>query len=66
MEKESEQTCRGGLKNAFAGYRDGRNAEPLKKLLSEYRDYISECPDERAKDRHNAFVYRYMVRLMSE
>lgn len=61
VERESVKICRGVLKNAFAGYRDGRNTELLKRLLGEYRDYISECPDERAKDRYNAFVYRYMV-----
>lgn len=61
VERESVRICRGVLKNAFAGYRDGRNAEPLKSLLGEYRDYILECQDERAKDRYNAFVYRYMV-----
>ncbi len=61
VERESVQTCRRVLKNVFAGYRGGQNTELLKKLLGEYRDYISECPDERAKDRYNAFVYRYMV-----
>lgn len=61
VERENVQTCRGVLKNAFAGYHDGRNTELLKRLIGEYRDYISECPDERAKDRYNAFVYRYMV-----
>lgn len=55
------QTCRRVLKNSFAGYRDGRNTEALKGLIGEYREYVSCCHDEHARDRYNAFVYRYMV-----
>lgn len=58
---EDVQGCRKVLRNFFSGYREGRNTEPLKRLLSEYREYVSCCPDEHAKDRYNAFVYRYMV-----
>lgn len=55
------ERCRGALKNSFAGYREGRNAKVLKRLLGEYREYVSCCHDEHAKERYNAFVYRYMV-----
>ncbi len=55
------QTCRKVLKNSFAGYRDGRNSEALKRLIGEYREYVSCCHDEHARDRYNAFIYRYMV-----
>lgn len=55
------KSCRGTLKKSFAGYRDGRRAEALKRLLGEYREYVSCCHDEHAKERYNAFVYRYMV-----
>lgn len=58
---EDIQSCRWMLKNAYAGYREGRNAEALKRLLGEYREYVSCCHDRLAKDRYNAFVYRYMV-----
>ena len=61
VERERVQICRRVLKNAFSGYREGRKAETLKKLLGEYRKYVSGCHDERAKDIYNAFVYRYMV-----
>ena len=57
------RNCRNVLKNSFAGYREGRNAEVLKRLLGEYREYISCCHDKHAKDRYNAFVYRYMVEV---
>ncbi len=53
--------CRRALKHSFAGYRDGRNTEALKRLLGEYRQYVSGSHDGHAKDRYNAFVYRYMV-----
>mgnify|MGYP002510094646 CR=1 FL=1 len=55
------QTCRKILKNSFACYRDGRNVETLKRLTGEYREYVSCCHDGHARDRYNAFVYRYMV-----
>lgn len=61
IERERVRICRKVLRNAFSGYRDGQKMETLKKLIGEYRNYISEHPDERAKDRYNAFVYRYMV-----
>lgn len=54
-------SCRKVLSNAFLGYREGRNRVLLKKLLNEYRDYVSEFCDECIKDRYNAFVYRYML-----
>lgn len=59
--RQDVQGCRRALKNAFAGYRGGRNAEVLKRLVMEYREYISGCHDEGAKERYNAFAYRYMV-----
>lgn len=52
--------CRTTLKNAFEGYRCGRNIEVLKRLLGEYRNYVSEYGDENARNKYNAFVYRYM------
>lgn len=58
---EDVRSCRKALKNSFAGYREGRNTEALKRLLGEYREYVSCCHNEHAKDRYNAFVYRYMV-----
>ena len=58
---EGVQKCRRTLKNSFAGFRAGRNAETLERLLREYREYVSCCHDGQAKDRYNAFVYRYMV-----
>lgn len=63
IKPEDVQSCRSVLKNSFAGYRDGRNAEALKKLLGEYREYVSCCHDDHARDRYNAFVYRYMVEV---
>lgn len=63
IEPEDVQSCRRVMKNAFAGYREGSNTEILKRLLREYREYISCCHDEHAKDRYNAFVYRYMVEV---
>jgi hypothetical protein len=53
--------CRTVLRNAFSGYREGRNRELLKRLLNEYRDYVSGSGAECTKDRYNAFVYRYMI-----
>lgn len=61
IDSEGVETCRKVLKNAFAGYRGGRNAEPLGKLAREYREYVACCHDGHAKDRYNAFVYRYML-----
>lgn len=61
IKPEDVKRCRRALKNSFAGYREGRNAEALKRLLGEYREYVSSCHDEHAKDRYNAFVYRYMM-----
>lgn len=63
IKPEDVKSCRRTLKNSFAGYREGRNAEALKRLLGEYREYVSSCHDEHAKDRYNAFVYRYMVEV---
>lgn len=60
---EDVQRCRRVLKNSFAGYREGRNTEILKRLLGEYREYVSGCYDGHTKDRYNAFVYRYMVEV---
>lgn len=53
--------CRHVIKNAYAGYRQGRNTEELKRLLGEYKGYVSESGDEYARNRYNAFVYRYMI-----
>lgn len=61
IKAEDVKSCRRALKNSFAGYREGRNTEALKRLLGEYREYVSNCHDEHAKNRYNAFVYRYMV-----
>lgn len=61
--QEDVQSCRRVLKSAFAGYHDGRNAEPLKQLLGKYREYVSGCCDEHIKARYNAFVYRYMFEV---
>ena len=58
---EDVKNCRDVLRNSFAGYREGRNAGELKRLLGEYREYVSGCHGGSAKDRYNAFVYRYMV-----
>lgn len=63
IKPEDVKSCRRVLKNSFAGYREGRNTEALKRLLGEYREYVSSCHDEHAKDRYNAFVYRYMVEV---
>ena len=63
VKPEDVKSCRRALKNSFAGYREGRNAEALKRLLGEYREYVSICNDEHAKDRYNAFVYQYMVEV---
>ncbi len=61
VKPEDVKSCRRALKNSFAGYREGRNAKALERLLGEYREYVSRCHDEGAKDRYNAFVYRHMV-----
>lgn len=63
IDHEDVQICRRVLKNAYAGYREGRNAEALKRLLGEYREYVSCCHCGQAKDRYNAFVYRYMLEV---
>ena len=60
---ESVRRCRLVLKNAYANYREGRNVAALKRLFGEYREYVSGCHDGRARDRHNAFVYRYMLEV---
>ena len=60
---EDVQNCKRALKKSFSGYREGRDAEALKRLLGEYREYVSCCHDGHAKDRYNAFVYRYMVEV---
>lgn len=60
---EEVQQCRKILKNSFAGYREGRNADVLKRLLGEYQKYVSSCYDKQAKDRYNAFVYQYMLEI---
>lgn len=61
IKPEDAHRCRKVLKNSFAGYREGREAGALKRLLGEYRGYVSGCHDGQAKDRYNAFVYQYMV-----
>ncbi len=61
IKPEDVKSCRRALKKSFAGYRDGRNAEVLKRFFGEYREYVSGCRGGHAKDRYNAFVYRYMV-----
>lgn len=61
IKPEDVKNCRDVLRNSFAGYREGRNAGELKRLLGEYREYVSGCHGGSAKDRYNAFVYRYMV-----
>lgn len=63
IKSEDVKSCRRALKNSFAGYRNGRNTEILKRLLGEYREYVSSCHNEHTKDRYNAFVYRYMVEV---
>lgn len=61
IELEDVRSCRLVLKNAYANYRMGRNAEALKRLIGEYREYVSCCHDGQARDRYNAFIYRYML-----
>lgn len=61
MEPGDVLSCRRVLKNSFAGYREGKNAGVLKRLVEEYRGYVSCCHDGQARDRYNAFVYRYML-----
>lgn len=60
---EDVQRCKKLLKNSFAGYREGRNTEILKRLLGEYREYVFCGHDGHARDRYNAFVYRYMAEV---
>ena len=60
---EDVRSCRQVLKNAYAGYRTGRNEEALRRLAREYREYVSGCHDAKARDRHNAFVYRHMLEV---
>lgn len=60
---EDVKSCKKELKKLFAGYREGRKAEALKRLLGEYREYVSGYYNEHAKERYNAFVYRYMVEV---
>ena len=60
---EDVQSCRRVLKNAYANYRGGRNVEVLKQLTGEYRKYVSCSHDEQARDRYNAFVYRYLLEV---
>ena len=43
IKPEDVQSCRRSLKKSFADYRKGRNAEALKRLLGEYREYVSCC-----------------------
>lgn len=50
---EEIQICRNVLRNAFIGYREGKNVEPLKRLLGEYRAYVSGCTDAKSKDKYN-------------
>lgn len=63
IKPEDVKSCRRALKKSFVDYRDGRHTEALKRLLGEYKEYISSCHNEHAKDRYNAFVYRYMVEV---
>ena len=63
IEPEDVRSCRRILKNAYANYRTGRNAEALGQLAGEYREYVSGCHGAQAKDRYNAFVYRYMLEV---
>lgn len=63
IEPEDVRSCRLVLKNAYANYRMGRNAEELRRLIGEYREYVSCCHDGQARDRYNAFVYRYMLEI---
>ena len=60
---EDVRTCRKVLKNLYAGYRDGRNTEALKRLVGEYREYVSCCHDGHARVRYKAFVYQYMLEV---
>lgn len=63
IEPEDVRSCRQILKNAYANYRTGRNAEELRRLIGEYREYVSCCHDGQARDRYNAFVYWYMLEV---
>ncbi len=60
---EDVQSCRRILKNAYANYHGGRNVEVLKQLTGEYRKYVSCSHDGQARDRYNAFVYRYLLEV---
>lgn len=35
----------------------------MKRLVGEYREYVSCCNDGQARDRYNAFIYRYMLEV---
>lgn len=63
IEPGDVQDCGRILRNAYANYRAGRTAEELKRLVGEYREYVSCCHDRQARDRYNAFVYRYMLEV---
>lgn len=63
IEPEEVLSCRRILKNAYANYRVGKDTETLKRLIGEYREYVSALHDEHAKNRYNAFVYRYMLEI---
>lgn len=63
IEPEDVRSCRQILKNAYSNYRTGRNAEELRRLIGEFREYVSCCHDGQARDRYNAFVYRYMLEV---
>ncbi len=63
IEPKDALVCRRILKNAYANYRTGENTETLKRLIGEYREYVSALHDEHAKNRYNAFVYRYMLEI---
>ncbi len=60
---EDVRSCRLVLKNAYANYRMGRNVEELRRLIGEYREYVSCCHDGQAKNGYNAFIYRYMLEI---
>lgn len=63
IDSEDVRSCRKVLRNSFARYREGRNKEALKKLVGEYREYVAGLHNDHAKDRYNAFIYRYMVEI---
>lgn len=63
IELKDVQSCRQVLKREFANYHNGRNIEVLKRLFGEYQKYVSGCYNKQARDRYNAFVYRYMLEV---